>query len=147
MLIDRKGHPWQKHQKGNTDGLQYEFTGPDGRTMSVDFLFDGVEENQSVAGPVGILETLATVRDPSSTDPEMRRPHHCVVIWGSVMGSASDGSDHFQCVITNVTVKYTMFSAQRRPAARDGHAQASGSDAGCRWRRAVTAGRRQQRRR
>ncbi len=103
---------WQKHQKGNTDGLQYEFTGPDGRKMNVDMLFDGVEENAGVEGPVASLEYLATVRDASSTDPEMRRPHHCVVVWGTVMG----GDDNrFQCVITSISVKYTMFSAGGQP--------------------------------
>jgi hypothetical protein len=106
-----KNVPWQKHQKGNTDGLQYEFTGAEGRTMSLDMLFDGVEEDASIADPVSVLETLAKVRDATSSDPEMRRPHHCVVVWGTVMGD----DQRFQCVITQITAKYTMFSADGRP--------------------------------
>jgi Contractile injection system tube protein len=107
----QKNVPWQKHQKGNADGLQYEFTGAEGRTMTLEMLFDGVEENESIAGTVSILETLAKVRDPSSSDPTMRRPHHCVVVWGTVMG----GDQRFQCVITQITIKYTMFSSDGRP--------------------------------
>ncbi len=107
----QKNVPWQKHQKGNTDGLQYEFTGAEGRTMTLDMLFDGVEEDESIADTVGMLETLAKVRDATSSDPEMRRPHHCVVVWGTVMGD----DQRFQCVITQITAKYTMFSADGRP--------------------------------
>jgi Contractile injection system tube protein/Phage P2 GpU len=107
----QKNVPWQKHQKGNTDGLQYEFTGAEGRTMTLDMLFDGVEEDESIADTVSILQTLAKVRDPTSSDPEMRRPHHCVVVWGTVMGD----DQRFQCVITQITAKYTMFSADGRP--------------------------------
>ena len=106
-----KNVPWQKHQKGNTDGLQYEFTGAEGRTMTLEMLFDGLEEDQSIADTVGMLETLAKVRDPTSSDPEMRRPHHCVVVWGTVMGD----DQRFQCVITQITAKYTMFSSDGRP--------------------------------
>jgi hypothetical protein len=107
----QKNVPWQKHQKGNTDGLQYEFTGAEGRTMTLDMLFDGVEEDMTIADTVGMLQTLAKVRDPTSSDPEMRRPHHCVVVWGTVMGD----DQRFQCVITQITAKYTMFSADGRP--------------------------------
>jgi len=110
LQID-KTVPWQKHKKPNTDGLQYEFTGAEGRTMSLDLMFDGVEENESVSPLVSVLETLATVRDPSSTDPEMRRPHQCVVVWGTVIG----GDNNFKCVITQLSVKYTMFSNDGNP--------------------------------
>jgi hypothetical protein len=107
-----KNVPWQKHQKPNTDGLQYEFTGAEGRTLSIDLLYDGLESNSSIAGDVDTLDLLATVRDASSSDPEMRRPHHCVVIWGTVMG----GDDNrFKCVITQITTKYSMFSADGNP--------------------------------
>ena len=43
LQID-KSVPWQKHNKANANGLQLEFTGAEGRTMSVDLLFDGYEE-------------------------------------------------------------------------------------------------------
>ena len=47
LQID-KSVPWQKHNKANANGLQLEFTGAEGRTMSIDLLFDGYEENASI---------------------------------------------------------------------------------------------------
>ena len=106
LQID-KSVPWQKHNKANANGLQLEFTGTEGRTMTVDMLFDAYEEKLSIRSVVDILQKLATVRDPTSKKDEMRRPHHCVVIWGNVMG----GDDNkFKCVITQISTKYTMFS-------------------------------------
>ncbi len=102
-----KAVPWQKHNKANANGLQLEFTGAEGRTMSVDLLFDGYEEQSSIHSKVATLETLASVRDESSTKDEMRRPHHCVVVWGTVMGG---GDNKFLCVIEQISTKYTMFS-------------------------------------
>jgi phage protein U len=111
LQID-KSIPWQKHNKGNANGLQLEFTGAEGRTMSVDLLFDGYEDNLSIQGMVATLEILATVRDPGSSQDEMRRPHHCVVVWGTVMG----GSDSkFRYVIDQISTKYTMFSSEGIP--------------------------------
>jgi hypothetical protein len=106
LQID-KSVPWQKHNKANANGLQLEFTGAEGRTMSIDLLFDGYEENASIQDSVAVLEKLATVREPNSSEDDMRRPHHCVVVWGQVMG----GSDNkFKCVIEQISTKYTMFS-------------------------------------
>ncbi len=111
LQID-KSVPWQKHNKANANGLQLEFTGAEGRTMSVDLLFDGYEEKSSIQSKVATLETLATVRDESSTKDEMRRPHHCVVVWGTVMGG---GDNKFKCVIEQISTKYTMFSSDGIP--------------------------------
>ncbi|HEY1813137.1 MAG TPA: hypothetical protein VGG74_12390 [Kofleriaceae bacterium] len=113
LTVDKQ-IPWSQHQKGNTDGLQWEFTGSQGRTLSLDLLFDGVEENASVADTLKILEKLAAVRDPTSTVPEMRRPHHCVAVWGTVLNDQL-ASPRFQCVIMQVTIKYTMFSTDGNP--------------------------------
>jgi hypothetical protein len=111
LQID-KTVPWQKHNKANANGLQLEFTGAEGRTMSVDMLFDAYEEKASIQGEVAKLEKLATVRQPNSPDPDMRRPHHCVVVWGTVMG----GTDNkFKCVIEQISTKYTMFSSGGAP--------------------------------
>src|SRR3569623_143264 len=90
------------------NGLQLEFTGAEGRTMSVELLFDGYEEHESIQGQVAKLEKLATVRQPNSPKDEMRRPHHCVVTWGTVMGG---GDNKFRCVIEQISTKYTMFSS------------------------------------
>jgi len=55
LQID-KSVPWQKHNKANANGLQLEFTGAEGRTMSVELLFDGYEEHESIQGQVAKLE-------------------------------------------------------------------------------------------
>src|SRR3569832_475644 len=65
LLFD-KSVPWQKHNKANANGLQLEFTGAEGRTMSDELLFDGYEEHESIQGQVAKLEKLATVRQPNS---------------------------------------------------------------------------------
>ncbi len=111
LQID-KSVPWQKHNKANANGLQLEFTGAEGRTMSVDLLFDGYEENASVQDSVDVLQRLATVREPNSSEDDKRRPHHCVVVWGTVMGG---GDNKFKCVIEQISTKYTMFSQDGAP--------------------------------
>jgi hypothetical protein len=80
--------------------------------MTVEMLFDGYEEggrSVNVAACVGVLEELARVRDPSSTDEKMRRPHHCTVSWGE------RGLPRFDCVIENLSTKYSMFSSDGKP--------------------------------
>ena len=111
LQID-KSVPWQKHNKANANGLQLEFTGAEGRTMSVDLLFDGYEEKASIQGSVAVLEKLATVREPNSSEDDKRRPHHWVVVWGTVMGG---GDNKFKCVIEQISTKYTMFSQDGVP--------------------------------
>lgn len=111
LQID-KSVPWQKHNKANANGLQLEFTGAEGRTMSIDLLFDGYEEGASVQPSVDVLQQLATVREPNSSEDDKRRPHHCVVVWGTVMGG---GDNKFKCVIEQISTKYTMFSQDGAP--------------------------------
>lgn len=114
--------PWQKPQPANkankTDGdsedggLTLEFTGAQGRTMSVELLFDGFEPNGrhvDVAGRVKSLYEMAAVMKPNSKDEKERRPHHCVVSWGD------RGMPKFQCVIEQVQTKYSMFSSDGVP--------------------------------
>ncbi len=118
--------PWKKPDSANKTGTQasgssggddggiaLEFTGAEGRSMSVEMLFDGYEpangRSVDVASQVAILEKLAAVRDPKSKDEKMRRPHHCVVAWGD------RGLPKFQCVIESLSTKYSMFSSDGQP--------------------------------
>jgi hypothetical protein len=94
---------------GSQDPIALEFTGAEGRTMSVELLFDGYEQNRSVAGQVALLETLARVREPENPDETKRRPHQCIVSWGGA------GLPSFECVIESLSTKYTMFSAEGMP--------------------------------
>jgi hypothetical protein len=97
--------PWQNHQEHDL-----EFDGWQGRTVTVELLFDGVEERRSIAPEIAILETLATVRNPGSKYEAELRPHHCTSKFGD-----EPGVPRFDCVITNLTVKYTYFSPKGLP--------------------------------
>jgi hypothetical protein len=94
---------------GSKQPMTLEFTGAEGRTMTVEFLFDGYEQNRSIAGQVGVLEKLASVRNPTEKDENKRRPHQCVISWGA------SGLPKFECVIESLSTKYTMFSSNGTP--------------------------------
>jgi hypothetical protein len=103
--------PWQKNPQANKSpdkGIQLEFTGAEGRTMSLDLLFDGYEKNRPVIGKVKLLNTMASVLQPGSTDENLRRPHLCVVTWGFTVPA-------FRCVIESLSTKFTMFSPEGAP--------------------------------
>jgi hypothetical protein len=104
----------QKDPQGSSDPIALEFTGAEGRTMSVELLFDQYEQagggrSVDVAGQVAILETLARVRNPTDPDENKRRPHQCVVAWGG------RGLPSFKCVIESLSTKYTVFSSDGQP--------------------------------
>jgi len=111
--------PWKKPDAANQTGseqgsggkdpIALEFTGAEGRTMTVELLFDGFEQNRSVAGQIAALETLARVREPENPDETKRRPHQCIVSWGGA------GLPSFECVIESLSTKYTMFSPEGMP--------------------------------
>jgi len=108
-----KNIPWKKKDqanKANTSGLHLEFTGAEGRTMSVELLFDQYEKGS--AGDVGPLvkdlNEMASVWQGSSSDENKRRPHMCVVTWGTTLKK-------FTCVIESLSTKYTMFSPTGAP--------------------------------
>ncbi len=110
-----KSVPWGSKQseadpKAMTRSEQdsHEFKGTPSRSMQLELLFDGYETDHSVEPIVEMLETLTTVRDPESTNPEMRRPHYCVVVFG-------DGIKPLRVVITSLSVKYTMFGHDGTP--------------------------------
>jgi contractile injection system tube protein len=103
--------PWQKKSQANKTqetGIQLEFTGAEGRSLTLELLFDGYETKTSVADKVETLNTMASVLEPGSPDETKRRPHMCVVTWGTTLPT-------FKCVIESLSVKYTMFSDQGTP--------------------------------
>jgi hypothetical protein len=106
--------PWQKKSQANQagqTGIQLEFTGAEGRSMTLELLFDGFEAKRSVTKQVNDLNWMASVLDPKAADESQRRPHLCVVTWGTMFPSAQK----FKCVIESLSVKYTMFSDQGVP--------------------------------
>jgi hypothetical protein len=113
-----KAIPWAQHsvrdnrswfRRDDQKQADLEFTGAPGRAMSLELLFDGFEKNNSVESDAELLEELASVKDPESTEDEPRRPHYCVVTFGA------DGMRPFRCVIESVTTKFTMFSDKGAP--------------------------------
>jgi len=110
----QKNVPWSKVNQANQSqsatggqGIHLEFTGAEGRTMSIEMLFDGYESNTSIMPQVHALEWLASVLDPTNTKEAMRRPHRCVAVWGNDIS--------FRCVINSLSTKYTMFSSSGTP--------------------------------
>jgi len=103
----------QKAPKGGDDPIALEFTGAEGRTMTVELLFDAAEKGGPrtvvITDQIAILETLARVRDPKSKEENFRRPHQCVVTWGK------KGLPSFQCVIESLSTKYLMFDRDGTP--------------------------------
>ncbi len=87
-----------------------EYIGGDGRSLTIELLFDGVETNCSIEPQLEALDVMATSRNPSkkATDSQ-RRPHQCVVVWGA------GGMKPMACVIESLTVKYTMFDSDGLP--------------------------------
>src|ERR1043165_8099792 len=105
LQID-KTVPWQKKSqanKTNETGIQLEFTGAEGRTMSLELLFDGYESKTSVRSNVYALNTMSSPVKAGSTNENERRPYMCLVTWGSTIPA-------FRCVIESLSTKYTMFS-------------------------------------
>jgi hypothetical protein len=120
--------PWKKPEAASKGGQQakgppkddnfnaLEFTGAEGRSMTLELLFDAFEggtDAVDVLASVQALENLAAVRDPTNTEEKMRRPHHCVVVWGETLKNSK--GENFKCVIENLTTKYTMFDPNGKP--------------------------------
>lgn len=115
LQID-KAVPWSKVNEANksngkstqAQGIHLEFTGAEGRSLSVEMLFDGYEGQVDVSKSVADLETLASVRVPGSKKEDERRPHRCIAEWGTVLTG-------FRCVIESLSTKYTMFDENGNP--------------------------------
>ena len=118
LQID-KSVPWSKVNEANksnsgsdqSQGIHLEFTGAEGRTMSVELFFDGFEPNGNtvnVAQKVKDLETLASVIQPGAVKEDLRRPHRCLVKYGKTI-------DSFRCVIESLSTKYMMFDDGGNP--------------------------------
>lgn len=103
--------PWTKanqSNKTNDEGIHLEFGGAQGRTMTVEMMFDGYEKNESVAPKIKTLEDLASVITAAGEKEDERRPHRCTISWGK-------GLPRFDCVIEHISTKYTMFSSDGVP--------------------------------
>ena len=122
LQIDRSV-PWSPPGESGKDqsknktkgGIDLEFTGAKGRSLTVELLFDAFEEDAGDGFKLGDLtkrisdlETLAAVRKPGAKEEEFRRPHWCLAVWGTALNK-------FQCVIESISTKYTMFARDGSP--------------------------------
>jgi Contractile injection system tube protein len=95
-----------KKASGSSQALAWSGTDP--QTMTVELLFDGVEENVSVRPLIDALIALTEPREMKSTDLWMRRPPLCVAIWGT-------DPKKFRCIVQTVGTKITVFSKHGQP--------------------------------
>jgi hypothetical protein len=93
--------------KTSEDDIALEFSGAEGRSLTLELLFDGFEKNESVEPKVSTLARLATIRKPNSMKDDERLPHQCVVTWPPI--------GKFKCVIESLTTKYSMFGKDGTP--------------------------------
>jgi len=123
LQID-KSIPWGEHKPNDGSSGQkskkkqqqvsqadLEFKGAPTRSMTVELLFDGYEEAESVEPDIRLLEELSSVQDAPANQPDLRRPHHCVVAWGP----SQESMRPFRCVIESLSVKYTMWDRNGTP--------------------------------
>jgi hypothetical protein len=111
LTVD-KSVPWTKKERNFSEKVQIEFTGSEARTLSMELLFDGYEDDKSVESQLTTLTKLASaVVDPQKKKAKEveKRPHHVTVTWG-----AYQEADHallpFKGVIESLQTKLTMFA-------------------------------------
>jgi hypothetical protein len=96
-----------RHEK-----MHLEHSGTPARSLSIELTFDCVENaadwRRRLGSQLDTLDKLAMPIDPTSSDEQRRRPHHCVVAWGHAM-------PRFTCVIESLSVKTIMFGPNGAP--------------------------------
>jgi hypothetical protein len=101
-------------QRSPTEGKDSEYTGGGVRSMTIELFFDRYEpppksvDTRPIEEVMDDLNTMASITDPKG-EPEERRPHYCIVVWGS------GGIRPFRCVIESLDIKYTMFDTMGIP--------------------------------
>lgn len=116
-----KSVPWSKVNEANKSnttsgggqGIHLEFTGAEGRTMSLELFFDSFEPGGNpakvpISTAISQLEQLASVMQPGSNKEDDRRPPRCVVKYAPTIKA-------FRCVIESISTKYLMFDRDGNP--------------------------------
>jgi hypothetical protein len=102
-----KSVPWQKHKDSKADEPYLEFTGAEGRSLSMELLFDGFEDNVTVDGPLAELTKMAKIKQQNGPE-DLRRPPLLAVRNGPFAGD-------FKCVLESLSIKITMFNNENQP--------------------------------
>lgn len=79
ISVDRSV-PWQLQQAKGPGDLA--FTSAEGRSMSFELMFDGVESRTHIQDEIGTLQRL------SEADPSLKRPPKVKIVWGASPGRA-----------------------------------------------------------
>jgi len=124
LQIDRTV-PWNKptatNKSKNTkdDGsIRLEFGGAEGRSMTIELLFDsyesmvnGATSDKKVETALENLSKMASVKVAGSAKEEEKRPPLLLVVWGSLLNETKK----FTGVIENLSIKYQAFAADGTP--------------------------------
>src|SRR5512147_531963 len=66
--------PWQKHKDSKADEPWLEFTGAEGRSLSMELLFDAFEDGGAIDGPLSDLTKMAKVKQQDGPEDQRRPP-------------------------------------------------------------------------
>jgi len=94
--------PWQKSSKSSGDEPVLEFTSGDGKSLSMELLFDTFEEKGDVH-----KQFIAPMDKLMAVDPALKRPPMVTFTWGSDL--------KFSGVVDSMGVQYTMFAQDGTP--------------------------------
>lgn len=97
------------HRRAAPPDNDVEYTGGEGRSLTLDLLFDGAETLTCIEPQIEALDEMATLVDPLGDQRDDPRPHQCVIVWGT------SGIKPLVCVIESISVKYQMFDRDGRP--------------------------------
>lgn len=104
-----KSAEWTPHKTTKNNSADLEYSSSPARTLSMELLFDGYEEDEDVSETyVAKLMQLINVMDPDG-DELRKRPSIIQVVW------PHKGETKFQGVLQSVSTKYTMFNPDGKP--------------------------------
>ncbi|HUQ05858.1 MAG TPA: hypothetical protein VM261_25325 [Kofleriaceae bacterium] len=104
-----KSAEWAPHKTTKNNGADLEYSSSPARTLSMELMFDGYEEDLDVSKEyVDKLMQLIEVMDADSNDESRKRPSIVQVVW-------PEKATKFQGVLQSVSTKYTMFNPDGKP--------------------------------
>ncbi|KAB2910556.1 MAG: hypothetical protein F9K40_02325 [Kofleriaceae bacterium] len=104
-----KSLTWKAADNKKADLPDLEFTSAGGRTLALELLFDGYEDDVDVSETyVAKLMQLCSIMNPDGKEKE-KRPSMVEIQW------PKQSQPKFRGVIQSVSTKYTMFSSDGRP--------------------------------
>lgn len=99
--------PWQKHKDSKADEPLLEFTGAEGRTLTMELLFDSFEDGRSIDDDLKALTKMAKMKQQDGPEDQRRPPLLAV--------KKAPVGDPFKCVIESLSIKVTMFDENTLP--------------------------------